>query len=55
MSRLWWTVLTARVTVINSPVEHPFAFQKTGWYMFVINQTWVQPTIVRLFSGVFHS
>ncbi|ORX40820.1 hypothetical protein BD324DRAFT_612195 [Kockovaella imperatae] len=32
-------------TVINYATSYPFVFQESGWYMFVINQTWLQPTI----------
>ena len=34
-------------TAFDWVVAYPFKFRSTGWYMFVINQTWVEPTIVR--------
>ncbi|WVO17344.1 hypothetical protein L204_105036 [Cryptococcus depauperatus] len=32
-------------TVENSVVEYPFKFEKPGWYMFVVNQTYMQANV----------
>ena len=43
------TRLTSRATAENWAYAYPFQFLKSGWYMFVVNQTWIQPTVVRAF------
>ncbi|CAD6578254.1 MAG: hypothetical protein TREMPRED_002141 [Tremellales sp. Tagirdzhanova-0007] len=37
-------------TVEDSPVSYPFVFQTSGWYMFVVNQTFIQPTVMSFFA-----
>ncbi|ORY28043.1 hypothetical protein BCR39DRAFT_449243, partial [Naematelia encephala] len=32
-------------TAEEFPIAYPFLFQRTGWYMFVLNQTWLQANI----------
>ena len=39
-----------RTTVDDWSTSYPFVFAKSGWYMLVINQTWIQTTIVGLRS-----
>lgn len=38
--------LTPRATAENWAISYPFRFETPGWYMFVVNQTWLQPTVV---------
>lgn len=33
-------------TAEDFSISYPFVFEKPGYYMFVINQTWLQPTVV---------
>lgn len=35
-----------RAVAENYPISYPYIFHQPGWYMFVLNQTWLQPTIV---------
>jgi hypothetical protein len=35
-----------RFTAENYAISYPFTFSKSGWYMLIINQTMLQPTIV---------
>jgi hypothetical protein len=36
-----------RETVEDYSIGYPYQFANPGWYMFVLNQTYIQPTIVR--------
>jgi hypothetical protein len=35
-----------RATAENWVLSYPFVFNEPGWFMFVVNQTWLQPTVV---------
>lgn len=36
-----------RETVEDYSIGYPYQFVNPGWYMFVLNQTYIKPTIVR--------
>jgi hypothetical protein len=36
-----------RETVEDYSIGYPYQFANPGWYMFVLNQTYIKPTIVR--------
>lgn len=39
-------------TAEDFSISYPFVFEKPGYYMFVINQTWLQPTAVSSSSNI---
>jgi hypothetical protein len=41
-----------RATAEDFSISYPFVFEKPGYYMFVINQTWLQPTVVSSLSKI---
>lgn len=48
----WFLELASPDSLLDSAsaedfsIGYPYVFHRPGWYMYVVNQTWLQPTIV---------